>query len=169
MEAWLKLICKGLCFAGLALTLIYRGCGSAGPVWGIVLVFAAAVACNLLAEHVRREKNKENPITEAEAVFMSRRTERHGRYGRKYFLKFMMKKDHTQLEFEVPYSEFDVYTMGDTGVLRYRTWEYLSFSRGRVLTEQTALPVESGQIEMYDLQADAPVKDDGILLHELDE
>ena len=68
----------------------------------------------------------------------------------------------------MPWEDFDTYHEDDIGVLRYRTWKYLSFSRGEKFFEEAAISMEVGSnIEMQEVVCGED-KTDGILTHELD-
>lgn len=97
---------------------------------GILLLFVA-FGVALLGDEVRRAANRKNPITTAEATVVGHRMETyHSRYSasHQFFMTFQIGDGEPQ-EFEVPEQDYQDFGKGDTGPLRYRTWEYISFNR----------------------------------------
>ncbi len=120
-----------LCFAAIFFLVVAKLSGSE-HLEGVALVMLfAAVMLITGADAIRRALNRKNPITEMGAVVVGGRSASTGRYGaiKKYYLQFAVGPDKARMEFEVPFREFDAHQVGDQGMLRYRTWEYISFSR----------------------------------------
>lgn len=134
--------------------------------WFVVIVAGVGVLLKEAAAKLRLEENKSKPVTTVDATIMSHRTESwdQRRYDTRYFVKFLIGQDKVRLELEVPMTEFEALHPGDTGVLRYRDWEYLSYVPGQRVEEIILPPVETQTIQMQ-----AVSTDDGILAHELDE
>lgn len=130
MDERLKKIGMVLGCTGLLLRYTARFLNADKLQWPALLIALVGVVLVGLSKHIRRKKNAANPITTVCVRVLGRRTERYGRYQSKirHFLSFRPVKGGARLEFEVPWVDFDTYHEDDIGVLRYRTWEYLSFS-----------------------------------------
>lgn len=117
--------------AALALLLIgFAGNMAAAMAVGMLLALAA-FGIALLGDEVRRAANRKNPITTVKATVVEHRMETyHSRYSahHQFFITFQIA-DGDPLEFEVPEQDYQDFGKGDTGPLRYRTWEYISFNR----------------------------------------
>lgn len=104
-----------------------------GILAGVMLVFD---------KDVRRHDNKKNPITASMATVVGFRKESHsGRYSysQQYYISFQLT-DGQVMELELEVEDYERIKLGDTALLRYRTWEFLSFddrdpSSPDVLTE----------------------------------
>ena len=88
------------------------------------------VLLSLLNNRLRRQENEKKPITEAEATVVGHYTRRE-RVGRttqiRWYITFRPADGSPNVEFEVSELDFEDYDMGETGPLRYRGWEFLSF------------------------------------------
>ena len=146
-----------------------------------------------LLEHIHQRDNQRKPVITVEAKTVSHRMFRE-RVGRttvvRYYITFKTT-DGELLEFSVSQFDFEDFDIGETGPLRYRGWEFLSFGvKDKSHIKPIApLPEEYDRIEeeesLRDKAAaflselaersrqestqDEPAKDDGVLTHELDE
>lgn len=134
-------------------------------IWFVGIIAVVGVLLRAGAAKFRLEENKSKPVTTVNATIMSHRTESwdRRRYDTRYFVKFLIGQDKVRLELEVPMLEFEALHPGDTGVLRYRDWEYLSFVPGQRVEATILPPVETKTIQMQEVSTD-----DGILTHEID-
>ena len=135
-------------------------------VWFVGIIAVVGVLLRERAAKLRLEENKSKPVTTVNATIMSHRTESRDRWGydKRYYVKFLIGQEKLRLELELPKSESEALHPGDTGVLRYRDWEYLSFVPGQRVEETILPPVETKTIQMQEVSTD-----DGILTHEIDE
>ena len=148
---------------------------------------------NWLLEQIHQRDNQRKPVITVEAKAVSHRMFRE-RVGRttvvRYYITFKTT-DGELLEFSVSQFDFEDFDIGETGPLRYRGWEFLSFGvKDKSHIKPIApLPEEYDRIEeeesLRDKAAaflselaersrqestqDEPAKDDGVLTHELDE
>jgi len=148
---------------------------------------------NWLLEQLHQRDNQRKPVITVEAKTVSHRMFRE-RVGRttvvRYYITFKTT-DGELLEFSVSQFDFEDFDIGETGPLRYRGWEFLSFGvKDKSHIKPIApLPEEYDRIEeeesLRDKAAaflselaersrqestqDEPAKDDGVLTHELDE
>ena len=146
-----------------------------------------------LLEQIHQRDNQRKPVITVEAKTVSHRMFRE-RVGRttvvRYYITFKTT-DGELLEFSVSQFDFEDFDIGETGPLRYRGWEFLSFGvKDKSHIKPIApLPEEYDRIEeeesLRDKAAaflselaersrqestqDEPAKDDGVLTHELDE
>ena len=79
---------------------------------------------------MRRQDNQKKPITSVEATVVSHHKVRE-RVGRRnsvirYFMTFKTA-DGQVMEFNVSEIDYDDFDIGETDLLRYRGWEFLSF------------------------------------------
>lgn len=170
MEDALKLVSKVLLIAGMLLCTADRVLDTEWLMWLAVGLLVLGFGADCLWRYVRRKNNASNPITTVRAKVLYRRFKRYGRHKaqRRYFITFR-PENGVCLEFGVPYAEYEARTEGETGVLRYRTWEYLSFTRGEVLTETPPAAIEvSSSIVMQEIETAGPQPTSGILTHEID-
>ena len=148
---------------------------------------------NWLLEQIHQRDNQRKPVITVEAKTVSHRMFRE-RVGRttdlRYYITFKTT-DGELLEFSVSQFDFEDFDIGETGPLRYRGWEFLSFGvKDKSHIKPIApLPEEYDRIEeeesLRDKAAaflselaersrqestqDEHAKDDGVLTHELDE
>lgn len=139
--------------------------GCAGPamlIGGLVLAMAGRMSGNLavaavafllifasfgvihFADQARRKENQKNPITEVEATVVGHRMEtHHTRYSHSqtYYMTFRPENGSENIEFEVPEADYQDYSAGDKGPLRYRTWEYLSFCAKDMSSVEPIVPL----------------------------
>lgn len=77
-----------------------------------------------------RAENEKQPITEVEATVAGHYTRRE-RVGRttqtRWYITFDPSDGSPKVDFEVSELDFEDYDMGETGLLRYRGWQFLSF------------------------------------------
>ena len=154
MEDTLKLVSKVLFITCLILFAVEDMMDTEWLIWLALGMSFLGFGAGGLWQYVRRKKNASKPITTVDAKVLYRRLERYGRYkaNRRYFILFRLA-DGKCREFEVPYAEYKAHAEDETGVLRYRTWEYLSFTPGEVLTEAPPAAIEvSGAIVMQEFE-----------------
>lgn len=89
-----------------------------------------AVLCAFLKDRMERQDNKKKPITSVEATVVSHHKVRQ-RVGRNYYVIrcyiTFKTADGQVVEFEVSEIDYDDFDIGETDLLRYRGWEFLSF------------------------------------------
>lgn len=115
---------------GLLLALASSVTDDLGVFMLALLLWLAGFGVIYLADRVRRKENQKNPITTVEATVVGHRMEtHHTRYShsKTFYMTFKPEDGGDKLEFEVPESDYQDFSAGDKGPLRYRTWEYLSF------------------------------------------
>lgn len=161
--------------------------------WGGVFLLLT-VLCAFLNDRVERHDNKKKPVTSVEATVVSHHKVRQ-RVGRNYYVTrcYLTFKtaDGQVAEFEVSEMDYDDFDIGETDLLRYRGWEFLSFGvkDKSHIKPMAPLPEEYDCIEEEESLCDkaaaflskltdrsrqkngesAAEKADGILTHELDE
>ena len=88
------------------------------------------VLLSLLNDRLRRQENEKKPIIEVEATVLGHYTRRE-RVGRttvtRWYITFRPADGSPNVEFEVSELDFDDFDIDETGLLRYRGWEFLSF------------------------------------------
>lgn len=154
------------------------------------LMIGIALLCGFFEDRVNQRK----PIITVEAKVVSHHKLRV-RVGRnqsvmRYYITFKTE-DGQVVEFKVSEIDYDDFDLGETGPLRYRGWEFLSFGvKDKSHIKPLApLPEEYDRIEEEDSlrdkaaaflsgltertckesQEDATDMTDGVLTHELDE
>lgn len=197
MKALFKLI--EWCAAIAAVLLCYAGYHGNNPllylpgacIVGLMLVF------HRLNDRWRYKENTQTPITTVEAKITGHRFEQE-RAGKqriiRYYITFRPTDGSRSLEFQVSQLDFEDFDVGETGPLRYRGWEFLSFG----VTDKSGFTPMAPLAEEYEAkpepksgwqrqaermrsmwkrlrtkpaqpEAIASDNDDGILTHELDE
>lgn len=154
------------------------------------------VLLSLLNDRLRRQENEKKPITEVEATVVGHYTRRE-RVGRttqiRWYITFRPADGSPNVEFEVSELDFEDYDVGETGPLRYRGWEFLSFGvkdksdfkpMAPLPEEYEPKPEPESAVQrtarkLYVLwtsfispkekQGNVSETDDGILTHEIDE
>lgn len=164
---------------------------AAGVMVGVV------VLCLGLDIRAHQRRNDQKPIVTTEATVLSHRTttERVGKG--KYILYWVAFRtaDGARLEFNVSQLDYEDFDIGESGPLRYRGWQFLSFGvkdkshikpiaplpeeyepapeRKSALSKagEKAVALWTKLTSRKARQPDEslPTKDDGILTHELDE
>lgn len=199
MRRALSILARLLTAAAIVLMLIASATEGLAGLWGGLCVLLA-VLCGFLEDRMKRQDNQKKPVTAVEATVLSHRTvrERVGRsnYVINYYVCFRTAEGK-RLEFQVSELDYDDFDVDETGPLRYRGWEFLSFGvrdKSAVkpiapLPEEYDLPREQKRgtapwrRTMTDKRRAAPEKrdgravpeqtasgkNDGILTHELDE
>lgn len=187
------------CLSTIAAVILVLGANAiqneTAGLWG-GLFLMLAVFCGLLEDYLRRQDNLQKPITTVEATVISHRTVRE-RVGRRqtamYYHVLFRTVEGKRLEFRVSELDYDDFDVGETGPLRYRGWEFLSFGvkDKSGITPMAPLPDEyeprpepksasqrAGEqiASLWRRLTIRPVKreaaekkNDGILTHELDE
>lgn len=131
MEKKLTTAVEILIFAAVILLLGARIGGSLLALLGGSLAIGLALFLGWVAECARRKENQKNPITTVEATVVSHRVETHRSRSMttyNYYVTFRPEDGSPNVEFEVSEIDFDDFDIGETGPLRYRTWEFLSFN-----------------------------------------
>lgn len=166
---------------------------TAGLWGGLFLILA--VLCGLLEDYLRRLDNRQKPITTVEATVISHRIVRE-RVGRRqtavYNHVLFRTAEGKLLEFRVSELDYDDFDVGETGPLRYRGGEFLSFGvkDKSGITPMAPLPdeyesrpepksaIQRAREQIASLwirltarpgKPEAQEKHNGILTHELDE
>ena len=116
--------------AVVLMLLAYTTADLTAGLWGGACVLLA-VMCGFLEDRMKRQANRQKPIVAVEATVLSHRTvrERMGRssnYVINYYVSFRTA-DGTRLEFNVSQLDYEDLDVGETGPLRYRGWQFLSF------------------------------------------
>lgn len=91
---------------------------------GVMLIFS------WLNDRYRRRMNAQNPVTTVEASVVSHRITREkagGQHIIRYYVTFRPEDGSPNREFEVSQLDFEDFDVNETGPLRYRGWEFLSF------------------------------------------
>ncbi len=165
-----------------------------------VLLLVVYLLINMLADYFQRKENEQKPIDTVEARVVSRRAIREN-VGRNtiicYFITFCPVDGGMSVELEVSKLNFEDFDEGETGTLRYRGWEFLSFGlkdksgikpiaplpeeyEPRPKPKRRRIPLKEAFMALRTRHArhsapqkteaeSAPAKDPGILTHELDE
>lgn len=131
MEKKLTTSVEILIFAAMILLFGAKIGNSLLALLGGLLAIGLALFLGWLADRVRRRANQKNPITTVEATVVSHRVETHRTRSMttySYYVTFRPADGSPNVEFEVSEIDFDDYDIGETGPLRYRTWEFLSFN-----------------------------------------
>lgn len=88
------------------------------------------VLLTLLNDRLRRQENEKKPITEVEATVVGHYTQRE-RVGRttqiRWYITFDPADGSPKVDLEVSELDYEDYDIGETGLLRYRGWQFLSF------------------------------------------
>ncbi len=160
--------------------------------WGGAFIILGLLS-GLFLEYLRRRDNQRKPVVTVEAKVVSHRTMRE-RVGRttvvRYYITFKTA-DSELLEFSVSQIDFEDFDVGETGPLRYRGWEFMSFGvkdkshikpmaplpeeYDRTVEEESlrdkaaAFLSELVERSRPETAEDAPAQDDGVLTHELDD
>ncbi len=121
-------ICISFFAASAVLFLIGAVAESAMPMVGGILLGILSGVMFLFDKDVRRYDNRKNPITATMATVVGFRKESHsGRYSySQYYISFQ-QPDSQVVELELEEEDYVRIKLGDTALLRYRTWEFLSF------------------------------------------
>lgn len=165
-----------------------------------VLLLVVYLLIDMLADYFQRKENEQIPIDTVEARVVSRRTLREN-VGRntiiRYYITFRPVDGGMSVELEVSKLNFEDFDEGETGTLRYRGWEFLSFGlkdksgikpiaplpeeyEPRPKPKRRRIPLKEAFMALRTRHArhsapqkaeteSAPAKDPGILTHELDE
>lgn len=197
MRRALSILARLLTAAAIVLMLISSATEGLAGLWGGLCVLLA-VLCGFLEDRMKRQDNQKKPITNVEATVVSHHQVRE-RVGRnssviRSYITFKTA-DGQVVEFNVSEIDYEDFDIGETDLLRYRGWQFLSFgvkdkshikpiaplpeeyepapepqsalakAGEKVAALWTKLTSRTAQ------QSDeaAPPKDDGILTHELDE
>lgn len=131
MEKKLTTAVEILVFVAMILLFGARFAGDLLGLLGGSLLIGLAVFLGWLADRVRRKENQKKPITTVEATVIGHRVETHRSRSMttyNYYVTFSPADGSPNVEFEVSEIDFDDYDIGETGPLRYRTWEFLSFN-----------------------------------------
>lgn len=155
---------------------------------------------NMLADYFQRKENEQKPIETVEARVVSRRTIRE-KVGRntiiRYYITFSPVEGGMSVELEMSKLNFEDFDQGETGTLRYREGEFLSFGlkdksglkpiaplpeeyEPRPEPKRRRIPLKEAFVALRTRHAQhsapqkteadsAPAKDQRILTHELDE
>ena len=154
------------------------------------------VLLSLLNDRIRRLENEKKPITEVEATVVGHyiRRDRAGRTTvTRWYITFRPTDGSPNVEFEVSELDFDDFDINETGLLRYRGWQFLSFG----VKDKSAIKPVAPLPEEYESKpepesrvqratrklhalwtrfmnskekrATVPELDDGILTHEIEE
>ncbi len=165
-----------------------------------VLLLVVYLPIGMLVTYFQRKGNEQKPIVTVEARVVSHRTLRE-KVGRnaiiRYYITFRPADGSMSVELEVSKLDFEDFDQGETGTLRYRGWEFLSFGlkdksaikpiaplpeeyepqpepkRRRISLKEAfmALRIRHARLSaLHKTEAEsAPVKDQGILTHELED
>lgn len=169
MDDTLKQVGKWVAAAGVICFSILRMIRLPKLEWvGFVLTGIALVllACG---EIIRYRENSKLPVRTVNATFVSQSKRRRRRRICAYYMTFQPADNGPRLEFEVPFTEYDSYDPGTTGVLTYQGWHFISFRRGAVPAAAPISMTVSEPIVMLETAPEAPQQPNGILTHELDE
>ena len=198
MRKVLNILARLLTGAAIALILLSNATkGSSSGLWGGVCVLLA-VLCGFLEDHMKRQDNQKKPVINVEATVVSHHQVRE-RVGRNHsvircYITFQTT-DGQVLEFNVSEIDYDDFDIGESGPLRYRGWEFLSFgvkdkshikpiaplpeeyepvpepksALSKAGEKAVALWTKLTSRTAQQSDEAAPPKDDGILTHELDE
>ena len=130
MRRMVKIISWPLAIAAVLFFLIGETQGHVTSYFIGIALLGVGILLGILEDRQRRRENTEKPIITEEATVLSRRTttERVGRrrHVTLYWLTFRTE-DGERLEFNVSQLVYEDYDDGETGPLRYRGWEFLSF------------------------------------------
>lgn len=122
-------ICGGLFITAAVLFLIGAIAKSAVPMCVAFLLGFVSGVMIIFDKDVRRYDNRKNPITASMASVVGFRKESHrGRYSysQQYYISFQLP-DGQVVELELEEEAYEHIKLGDKALLRYRTWEFLSF------------------------------------------
>lgn len=171
--------------------------GLAAGIWGVMCILLA-VLCGFLKDRMIRQDNQKKPITNVEATVVSHHQVRE-RVGRnssviRSYITFKTA-DGQVVEFNVSEIDYEDFDIGETDLLRYRGWQFLSFgvkdkshikpiaplpeeyepapepqsALAKAWEKAAALWTKLTSRTAQQSDVAAPPKDDGILTHELDE
>lgn len=198
MRKVLNILARLLTGAAIALILLSNATkGSSSGLWGGVCVLLA-VLCGFLEDHMKRQDNQKKPVINVEATVVSHHQVRE-RVGRNHsvircYITFQTT-DGQVLEFNVSEIDYEDFDIGETGLLRYRGWEFLSFgvkdkshikpiaplpeefesapepesALASIREKVTGLWTKLTSQKARQPDESLPTKDNGILTHELDE
>lgn len=165
-----------------------------------VLLLVVGLLISMLIAYFQRKENEQKPIVTVEASVVSHRTIRE-KVGRntaiRYYITFRPVDGGMSVELEVSELNFEDFDLDETGTLRYRGWEFLSFGlkdksgiepiaplpeeyeprpepkRRRIPLKECIRSLWTRHARHYAPQKteteSTPAKDPGILTHELDE
>lgn len=98
----------------------------------VLLGLCCFIGAQVLAEKQARKENASAPVTEVTATVTCCNKEyhyvHHGHSYNTYTLTFQPEGNDEPIEFEVDERAFYRCDEGDVGALKYRTWEFVSFS-----------------------------------------
>lgn len=164
------------------------------------LLLVVLLLIGRLAAYFQRKENEQQPIVAVEASVVSHRTIRE-EVGRstviRYYITFRPVDGGMSVELEVSELNFEDFDLDETGTLRYRGWEFLSFGlkdksgvkpiaplpeeyeprpepkRRRISLKEALMALRTRHARHsvpHKAEAEsAPAKGPGILTHELDE
>ncbi len=114
--------------------------------WGLPLLLLGGLvmlAGMLWTRHTLKAAIEKAPVQESRARVLNKRDawEKSGRkYTRMHYLQFRTE-DGREMEFQVSDIDHNRWNIGDEGILRWREWQFLSFSQWSLGTE----PLTAGQ------------------------
>lgn len=128
MQKVLRFLARILTFAAVVLLTAAKSDLLAGLCCGACVLMA--VLCGFLDDRIKRRDNQKQPVVTVDATVIAHSTTREkvGRhnYVTNYYIRFRTA-DGQCLEFQVSELDFEDFDIGETGPLRYRGWEFLSF------------------------------------------
>lgn len=197
MRRALSILARLLTAAAIVLMLISSATEGLAGLWGGLCVLLA-VLCGFLEDRMKRQDNQKKPITNVEATVVSHHQVRE-RVGRnssviRSYITFKTA-DGQVVEFNVSEIDYEDFDIGETDLLRYRGWQFLSFgvkdkshikpiaplpeeyepapepqsALAKAGEKAAALWTKLTSRTAQQSDEAAPPKDDGILTHELDE
>ena len=169
MDDTLKLVGKWVAAAGVICFSILRMMRLTKLDWVGFVLTGIALVLLVCGEIISYWENSKLPVRTINATFVSQSKRRRRRGICAYYMSFQPADNGTRLEFEVPFTEYDLYDTGTAGVLTYQGWHFISFKRGSI---PAAAPISlevTEPIVMQECAPEMPHKPDGILTHELDE